>query len=68
MVLILFNLVIIRLPWIRKDDIIIRPVTNTFIINSYGLTISTKEILILSKIKELMAIPFAIFIKGVKKY
>ena len=46
---------------------IIKPVTNTLIINSYGLLISTKKILILSEIKELMATPFVILIKGVKK-
>ena len=46
---------------------IIRPVTNTLIINSYGLIISTKEILILLKIKELMVMPFAILIKGARK-
>ena len=41
---VLLNPVIISLPWIREDNIIIEPVTNTLIINSYGLTISTKEI------------------------
>ena len=35
MVLILLNLIIIRLLWLRKDNIIIKPVTNTLIINSY---------------------------------
>ena len=38
----LSNPIIIGLPWIRKDNIIIRPITNTLIINSYGLTISIK--------------------------
>ena len=47
---------------------IIRPVTDTLIINSYGLIISTKEILILSEIKELTITPFAILVKGVRKY
>ena len=46
---------------------IIRPATDTLIINSYGLIISTKEIPVLSKIKELIIIPFVILIKGVKK-
>ena len=64
----LSNLVIIGLPWIRKDDIIIRPVTNTLIINSYGLTISIKITLVLSKIKELTVTPFIILVKGARKY
>ena len=34
MVFILLNLIIIRLPLIREDDIIIKPITNTLIINS----------------------------------
>ena len=66
-VLTLLNPVIIGLSWIKKDNIIIRPITNTLIINSYGLTILTKKIPILLKIKELTAAPFAILIKGVKK-
>ena len=65
---VLLNLIIIRLLWIRENDVIIRPVTNTLIINSYGLIISAKEILISIEIKELTAIPFAILIKGVRKY
>ena len=64
---ILLNLIIIGLSWINKDNVIIRPVTNTLIINSYGLTISIKETPILSKIKELIIAPFAILIKGAKK-
>ena len=67
MVLILINLVIIRLLWIREDDVIIKPVTDTFIINFYGLTILIKEILILLEIKELIIAFFAILIKGVRK-
>ena len=63
----LLNLVIIGLLWIRKDNVIIRPVTNTLIINSYGLTISIKIILVLLEIKELMAAPFIILIKGARK-
>ena len=63
----LLNLVIIGLLWIREDNVIIRPVTDTLIINSYGLTILTKEIPILLKIKELIVMPFAILIKGARK-
>ena len=64
----LSNLVIIRLPWIRENNIIIRPITNTLIINSYGLTISTKITPISPEIKELTATPFTILIKGARKY
>ena len=67
MVLALLNLVIIRLPCIREDDIIIRFITNILIINSYGLTILIKIILILSEMKEFMVIPFIILIKGARK-
>ena len=63
----LLNPVIIGLPWIREDDIIIRPITDILIINSYGLTISTKIIPVLSEIKELMAAPFIILVKGARK-
>ena len=63
----LLNLVIIRLPWIREDDMIIRLITNTLIINSYGLIISIKIIPVLLKIKELMAAPFIILVKGARK-
>ena len=63
----LLNLMIMGLLWIKKDNMIIKLVTNTLIINSYGLTISTKEILILLKIKELMAVLFVTLVKGVKK-
>ena len=45
----------------------IKPATNTFIINSYGLTILTKETLVSSEIKELIVTPFAILVLGVKK-
>ena len=34
-VFVLLNPVIIRLPWIRENNKIIKPVTNTLIINSY---------------------------------
>ena len=64
----LLNLVIIRLSWIRKDNIIIKLITNTLIINSYGLTILINTTLILLKIKELTVTPFIILIKGARKY
>ena len=55
------------LPWMREDNVIIRPITNTLIINSYGLTILIKIIPVLSEIKELMVTPFIILIKGARK-
>ena len=58
---------IIRLLQIKEDNIIIKLATNIFIINSYGLIILIKVILILLKIKELMVTPFIILIKGAKK-
>ena len=64
----LLNPVIMGLLWMREDDIIIRPVTNTLIINSYGLTILTKIIPVLLEIKELMVTPFVILVKGARKY
>ena len=63
----LLNPVIIGLLWIRKDNVIIKPVTDTLIINSYGLTISTKTTPVLSEIKELMATPFTTLVKGARK-
>ena len=63
----LLNPIIIGLPWIREDDIIIRPATDTLIINSYGLTISTKITPVLSEIKELTATPFTTLVKGARK-
>ena len=63
----LSNLIIIGLPWIKEDNMIIKSFTNTLIINSYGLTISTKKTPILSKIKELMVTPFTTLVKGAKK-
>ena len=63
----LSNPVIIGLPWMRKDDVIIRPITNILIINSYGLTILIKIIPVLLKIKELTATPFIILVKGARK-
>ena len=64
----LLNFIIIGLLWIKEDDVIIRPVTNTLMINSYGLTISIKIILVLSKIKELIVTLFIILIKEARKY
>ena len=51
----------------KEDDIIIKPATDTLIINSYGLTISTKILLVLSEIKELTVTPFTILVKGARK-
>ena len=51
----------------REDDVIIRPATNTLIINSYGLIILIKIMLILSEIKELTVTPFTILVKGARK-
>ena len=64
---VLSNPVIMGLLWIRKDNIIIRPTTDILIINSYGLTISTKTTPVSSEIKELTATPFATLIKGARK-
>ena len=63
----LSNLIIIRLPWIRKDNIIIKLTTDILIINSYGLIILTKITPVSSKIRELTTTPFAILIKGARK-
>ena len=46
---------------------IIRPATDTLIINSYGLTILIKIIPILLEIKELMVTPFVILVKRARK-
>ena len=66
-VFILLNPVIMGLLWIRENDMIIRPVTNTLIINFYSLMISTKDMPVLLKIKELMVMLFIILIKGARK-
>ena len=63
----LLNLIVIRLLWIRENDIIIRFAIDILIINSYGLIISMKIIPALLKIKELMAVLFIILIKGARK-
>ena len=63
----LLNPVIMGLPWIREDDVIIRPATNTLIINSYGLTILIKIIPVLLEIKELTVTPFTILVKRARK-
>ena len=67
MVPVLLNLIIMGLLWIKKDDIIIKPVTNILIINSYGLMILIKIIPVLLEIKELMAAPFIILVKRARK-
>ena len=46
---------------------IIKPATNTLIINSYGLTILIKVTLVLLEIKELTATPFVILVKRARK-
>ena len=51
----------------REDNIIIRPATDTLIINSYGLIILIKIIPVLLKIKELTITPFIILIKRARK-
>ena len=67
MVPVLLNPVIMGLLWMREDNVIIRPATDILIINSYGLIISIKIILILLEIKELTVTPFIILIKGARK-
>ena len=64
----LLNLIIMGLLWIREDDIIIRLITNTLIINSYGLTILIKITPVLLEIKELIVALFIILVKGARKY
>ena len=64
---VLLNPVIMGLLWMKEDNVIIRPVTDTLIINSYGLTILIKIILVLLEIKELMVASFAILVKGARK-
>ena len=66
-VLELLNLVIIGLLWIKKDNIIIKPVANILIINYYGLIILMNEIPVSLEIRELTITPFAILIKRAKK-
>ena len=63
----LLNLIIIGLLWMREDDVIIKRITDTLIINSYALMISIKIILVSLEIKELMAAPFTILIKRARK-
>ena len=64
----LLNLVIMGLLWIKEDNVIIRFITDTLIINFYGLTILTKIIPVLLEIKELIVTLFAILVKGARKY
>ena len=63
----LLNPVIIGLLIVREDNTIIRPVTNTLIINFYGLTILIKKTPVSLKIRELIIMPFAILIKRARK-
>ena len=63
----LLNPIIIGLLWIKEDDIIIKPITNTLIINSYGLTISTKITPVSSEIKKLTVTSFITLVKGARK-
>ena len=63
----LLNPVIMGLLWMREDDVIIRLITNTLIINSYGLMILIKITPVSLKIRELMAAPFTILVKGARK-
>ena len=51
----------------REDNVIIRPVTDTLITNSYGSIILIKIILVLSEIKELIVTLFIILVKGARK-
>ena len=64
---VLLNLVIMGLLWIRQDNMIIKLVTDTLIINSYGLTILIKITPVLLEIKELIVTPFIILVKGARK-
>ena len=63
----LLNFVIMGLLCIKEDDIINKPITNTLILNSYGLIILIKITPVLSEMRELTVTPFAILIKGVRK-
>ena len=63
----LLNPVIMGLPWMREDDVIIRPAIDILIINSYGLTILTKTMPVSLEIRELTAALFAILIKRARK-
>ena len=63
----LLNPVIMGLLWMREDDVIIRPVTDILIINSYGLMILIKITPVLLEIKELTAALFIILVKGARK-
>ena len=68
MVFILLNPIIIRLLCMRENNVIIRPATDTLIINSYGLIILIKIIPVLLEIKELTATLFIILVKRARKY
>ena len=64
----LLNHVIIGLPWIKEDDVIIRLITNIFIINSYGLIVLIKIIPVLLEVKELIVALFVILVKRAREY
>ena len=68
MVPVLLNPVIMGLLWIKENNIIIKPIINILIINSYNLTILIKIIPVSSEIKKLMVTPFIILIKRARKY
>ena len=51
----------------RENNVIIRPIIDILIINSYGLIISTKIIPVLLEIKELIAASFIILVKRARK-
>ena len=63
----LLNFVIMGLLWMREDDVIIRLITDTLIINFYSLIISIKIMPVLLEIRELIAAPFIILIKRARK-
>ena len=63
----LLNPVIIRLPWIKEDNVIIKLATNILIISSYGLIILIKVTPVLSKIKELITALFITLVKRARK-
>ena len=51
----------------REDDVIIRPIIDTLIINSYSLMILIKIIPVLLEIRELIITPFVILVKRARK-
>ena len=55
------------LLWMREDNVIIKPITDILIINSYALIILIKITPVLLEIKEFMAAPFIKLVKGARK-